>query len=71
MVILPLVHLVEGLDRDAAQKLPGEDAQQGPGQVQGVEDGPVLVSALGHKLLLKFLNSQGRYKGLGQGGGGR
>lgn len=49
LAVLAVVELVERLDGDAAEQLAGEDAQQGPGEVQGVEDGTVLVGTLcGH-----------------------
>lgn len=43
---LPVVVRVQRLGGDAAQQLAGEEAQQRPGQVQGLEDGAVLVQAL-------------------------
>jgi hypothetical protein len=44
---LALVPLVQRLDGDAPQQLAREDAQQRPRQVEGLEDGAVLVRALG------------------------
>mmetsp|Transcript_38125 Transcript_38125/g.96425 ORF Transcript_38125/g.96425 Transcript_38125/m.96425 type:complete len:371 (-) Transcript_38125:560-1672(-) len=55
IMVLALVPLVKCLDGDAAQQLAGEDAQQGPRQVQGPKDGAVLVRALRHKLALKLV----------------
>ena len=49
------VELVKDLGADTTQQLAGEDAQQGPGQVQGVENVAHLVGALRHELSLVLL----------------
>ena len=48
------VELGEDRRRYAFQHLLGEDAQQLPPDVQRLEDGPVLVVALGYEVLLEL-----------------
>ena len=51
---VPVVILVEGLLRDAAEELAREDAQEAPGEVQRFEDGALLV-ALVDELALELV----------------
>lgn len=48
------VELGQGAGRDPLQHLLGEDPEQLPANVQGFEDGTVLVVALGDEVLLEL-----------------
>jgi hypothetical protein len=67
--VLAAVEGVQRLGWDTAQELPGEEAEQRPGQVQRLVDVAGVVRTLGHELVLELvqelqvqLGRQGRRK---------